>query len=815
MRVQIKATISCAILAACTLPPGYLQAAQEFKGKPLAVTEFLVVPRVGSYGRIPMHVDPIQARLAEGTWKPPQINDEVTTFNGKTVKWALGMANSQAWLEDKALRGGYAYTQIESAERQIVLLEASGHAMVFVSGEPRAGDPYLTDRTVLPILLKAGMNELLFHGAAGKLRVRITKPVSKVQFDSRDVTLPSLVRDENEPVWLGVLLINPRDHALVDAQVSSRVDHGDNLTVKVMSVPALGVRKIAIPILPPKWDEVGNDVEKTQATIVLNVGKESVSLKLDLKIVNSNELQTRTFRSDIDGSVQEYCLLPAKDTAAKSEQGLLVSLHNTGETAETHLTSFTAQEGVHLLAPSGRRAEGCDWEDWSALNVLETLGDAARHVKFDVRRVWLRGTGTGGHGVLRLGGIAADRWAALVLQDPWLEYPSDFETEAKTPLEEMLERVAWSNRLTPLLRNTTMSGILLEQSRESPSLQELGKLLKAFHPKFETAQVSNEDAAAALTRTLDFCRKQTAPSPESVSEIDCVTYNPGVNSTLHWLTILSQQEAASLSRAAIRFDAEHNLFEGLTVNVAALAIDVSHLKPETSVEVVLDGEPVGEFAVEGKPLTFLQNKEGWQMVPALPPSFKQPRRYGGMRSAFGNNPILVYGTRGTLEERSWALAKARYDAETILVRHNGSVDVLADTAFESNTDRDRNIVLYGNASTNSAWPRLMSMSSVQLRNDGMWIERRPEQDGGLASVFLRPRQGSDKAVVGVVGGNDIAGMRTTDRLPYFVNGAIFPDLLLFSTKSLLEGNADVRATGFFGRVWTVDPGEIVWRDAAL
>jgi hypothetical protein len=161
------------------------------------------------------------------------------------------------------------------------------------------------------------------------------------------------------------------------------------------------------------------------------------------------------------------------------------------------------------------------------------------------------------------------------------------------------------------------------------------------------------------------------------------------------------------------------------------------------------------------------------------------------------------------------LAKARYDAETILIRLNGSVDVVSDTAFKANEARDRNVVLYGNASTNSAWPQLLSMSPVQVRRDGVWIDRRPEQGNGLACVFVRPRRGSDTAVVGVIGGSDVAGMRATDRLPYFVNGAAFPDLLLFSAESLTAGNSDVRAAGYFGRVWTVDPGEIVWRDAAL
>jgi hypothetical protein len=58
-------------------------------------------------------------------------------------------------------------------------------------------------------------------------------------------------------------------------------------------------------------------------------------------------------------------------------------------------------------------------------------------------------------------------------------------------------------------------------------------------------------------------------------------------------------------------------------------------------------------------------------------------------------------------------------------------------------------------------------------------------------------------------------MRATDRLPYFVNGANFPDLLLLGADSLTVGDDEVRAAGYFGLGWTVEPGEIVWRDVAL
>src|SRR5690606_16842621 len=206
----------------------------------------------------------------------------------------------------------------------------------------------------------------------------------------------------------------------------------------------------------------------------------------------------RTYRSTIDDSVQAYCLLPALETATDPthETGLLVTLHEAGETAGDHLAKLQPYPNVHVLAPGGRRAEGCDWEDWSTRDALEALDDAAKHLAFARDRVWLRGTDAGGHGVLRLAGISTDRWAALVPRDPWLEYPAEASSEADSPVEEMLERVTWSNRLTPLLRNIAICDVLLEQSNHSPNPTDLHELLAAFHPKF-TAQ-SVEPGANSL-----------------------------------------------------------------------------------------------------------------------------------------------------------------------------------------------------------------------------------------------------------------------------------------------------------------------------
>jgi hypothetical protein len=64
----------------------------------------------------------------------------------------------------------------------------------------------------------------------------------------------------------------------------------------------------------------------------------------------------------------------------------------------------------------------------------------------------------------------------------------------------------------------------------------------------------------------------------------------------------------------------------------------------------------------------------------------------------------------------------------------------------------------------------------------------------------------------VVSGSGLAGMRVTDRLPYFVSGVAYPDWIVIGADALHRGTAGVRAAGFFGLDWGTSPGETAWRD---
>ena len=211
------------------------------------------------------------------------------------------------------------------------------------------------------------------------------------------------------------------------------------------------------------------------------------------------------------------------------------------------------------------------------------------------------------------------------------------------------------------------------------------------------------------------------------------------------------------------------------------------------------------------PRVELELKDGQWKTTRFSDSDKGPHRYGPFKQAFRNRMTFVYATHGNAEENAWAHAKARYDAETFWYRGNGSVDVISDLDFDAESDPHANVILYGNADINPAFWALLRDCPVQVRRGGVTIGERETRGDDLACLMIYPRFGSRVAAVGVVSGTGLAGMRLTDRLPYFVSGVAYPDCTVLGTDVLTNGAEGVRAAGYFGLDWSVENGEFAWR----
>jgi hypothetical protein len=228
------------------------------------------------------------------------------------------------------------------------------------------------------------------------------------------------------------------------------------------------------------------------------------------------------------------------------------------------------------------------------------------------------------------------------------------------------------------------------------------------------------------------------------------------------------------------------------------------------VTVELDGTRVdAKPATDGR-LYVARDSSGWK--PAEPPAaaLKSPLRSGGFKDAFRHRVALVYGTGGTADDRARAYNKARFDAESFWYRGNGSLEVVSDKAFDPSQDRDRNVVLYGNADTNIQWATLLGSAPVDVRASKIRVGDREFPGADLGIYFVRPREGSAVASVGAVAWTGPAGWAAVQPVQYFVSGAGFPDLMLLSADALKAGTTGIRAIGWFGNDWSAERGDFVW-----
>jgi hypothetical protein len=175
--------------------------------------------------------------------------------------------------------------------------------------------------------------------------------------------------------------------------------------------------------------------------------------------------------------------------------------------------------------------------------------------------------------------------------------------------------------------------------------------------------------------------------------------------------------------------------------------------------------------------------------------------------------LFVVGTQGSAAGVDWRYAKARYDAEAYWRRGNASIELIADTDFDPAQQRDRTVVLYGNADENAAWPILLADSPLQVRTGEVRLGERVYAGDDLAACFVRPRADSDIASVVAIAGTGDLGTRATNLMSLFVPFVRYPDIAVYRAAAEGEASPPPLVAGFWGPDWSLDDAEIAERVA--
>ena len=824
----------------------------------VALTEGLAIADVGAWGRRVVNIDAIADAMARGVLGTPK--------DGDVFKRPAGLGDGErTWKAVKAGengefarlgRGAYVLCTVVSDADRVMMLDAVGDSMVYVNGEPHAGDPYSSGKLHLPVMLKKGSNQVLLgHAGRGGLRAKLSMPTSDVVVCTDDLTLPDVLSAKPEEYWIGVPLVNATGEART-VLVSVLPDVWDGpVREERIELPAASVQKAALRVMA--WTM--KDKPDVGVTIGLrDVGDEKRAnvkcTRIILRARTPEQVHHRTYVSAIDGSVQYVAITPPLPPLPQATEGkverpaLVLSLHGASVEASSQAPCYAPKPDVVIVCPTNRRPYGFDWEDWGRVDAIEAMDNAKVWFNTDPRRQYLTGHSMGGHGVWQLGVLLGDRFAAIGPSAGWLSFDTYADRRGEptetteTQLRAMFRRAGSSSDTIALMPNLRDTGVYILHGDADDNVpvtearrarEELTKLDIPFEYHEEPGVGHWWDKEGPGTACVDwppmFEMFRTRMLPRAGERIvwHARTLLAGVALPVgDGVRIDRAMYAGKMARVDVLVDRAARKITIKTDNVAGITLGEQVCGDVPACAFEIDGKPA-KAATRGTRVSVVKLADGRWVDASEGPSASASARDGAsppvgpFKNAFTGRFVQVYSTGGTAEENAWSLARARFDAEQWWYRGNGRAVLMSDAQFLTKLDAGEiagNVILYGNATTSSAAARLAAGGAADVSRGSAALGGRHLRgdDIGVLSIgtFTTSDKGGERAtrMYALIGGTGIAGMRATDRMPYLLSGVGIPDVCVIRSDVWGKGTQGIECAGFLGPNLGMEGAEIVWRE---
>ena len=787
-----------------------------------AQTEFifregLAISNCHQYGRQAVYTDQFSGRYFEpGYSTPKQGGILFKSSDGKEVAWQEIKADSSGRFRGRVASNGYIYLTYTARREEGAIVKITGNSMFYFNGEPHAGDPYEQNYMLVPVRLKKGLNEIYVR-SSGMMSQGITAklifPGSPVYVSTSDATLPFIVEGHRKDSLTGaVVIINTTSKPLMGLRLISDLN-GKTMTTEVPAILPYSSRKSPFSFNASGVSDKGSvDCKLT----LLSGGKAIDKSSIKIESVSAEQPYCNTFISNIDGSLQYFAVNP-RSGDSKVRGALFLSVHGAGVEAIGQARAYKSKDWGDLVAPTNRRPRGFNWEDWGRIDALEVLDIATKEFKPDPSKIFLTGHSMGGHGTWFLGSTYPGKWAAIA---PCSGYPTlmgygsadgKIPEQSENPTGKLLLRASNGSNVLELANNYSAGGVYVLHGDKDNTVpvryaRQMREVLGKFHADFSYYEYpggshwwSNE--SVDWPPLFEYFKWHFIKPDSLINMIDFTTANPAVSSTYSWATVVQQKEPLAYSRIKFSRDKVNSAISGVTENISILKLDVSDLKGD-SIKLNIDSN----ILMVKKPTDgrlYLSGENNWKPCNVPGPAQKGTLRNGTFKEAFGNRMVFVYGTTGSSEENAWSLARAKYDAEMWYYRANGAVEIIADKVFNPEDYPDRGIIIYGNASTNTAWNKMLAECPIQVTRGNVRIGSENISGDHYGAYLMYPRKDSKIASVAAVTGSGLSGMHAADANQYLTGGSGFPDYLIFTPDMPKKGIDGVIRAGYYTNNWLI------------
>ncbi len=776
----------------------------------------------------PVHADAV---LKKHILNPNgEMPEEDMKYNGLSTPWKKSKANQKGEVKDKRLDDGYAYTQINSPRKRVVLAKVQGPYFMYLNGNGYASDLYSRRPVFVPLRLKQGENHLFLKTHKKKFQFQVVKPQKDLFLLGKDLTLPHVRVGHELNSQGGIIVVNNSTEPMQDVTVTTGGGkHFRQKSRTISSIPPVSYRKVAVPIelsQPLK----NKPEEKIPLKIKISKDFASFSRTVKLTVRKKNQAYKETFLSPIDGSVQYNMVVPPKNPVKEGEKaGLLLAMHGAGVKVDSWkyggTMGYTPKEDMYIVIATNRRPFGFSWEDRGRENAMHILKRSLDKFPIDPNRVYAGGHSMGGHGSWQLGTIFPGTFAGISPSAGWVGYFGfDGVPGSSNDYPFEFTRRVWGQTDTiSLVKNLKELAVFIIHGGEDDVVpvshaQHMNSELNKFHDNFryheepgaghwwDKKDTPGQDCVDMKEVFKLFQKHPRDPKPE---HLEFRTWNPGISAEHRWVRVNLQETLLDKSKITADAQPGEKSISITTSNVSSLTIDPSTHFDEGKLSVSINGKETSVRWEEDTKLHFRLRDGTWTFVDQpVPDGWKNPKRYGPFKRSFRKNFVVVYGTGGSEEMKNATRGRARFDAQVWWYRGNGGAEVIPDKQFSQTEYKNRNVILYGNADNNSAFKSVIGDSPITVKNERLVVGEKTFLGADISTFYVRPRKGSKKHLVGVVGGTGPYGIRATMVEHVFNVPDGHPDFYVWRrTKSGSGEEFEVLGAGIFGPDWSMDTGD--------
>jgi dienelactone hydrolase len=535
----------------------------------------------------------------------------------------------------------------------------------------------------------------------------------------------------------------------------------------------------------------------------------------------------RGYRSKIDGSVQPVGLVipDSYDPDGSARHRVDFWFHGRGEVMSelafmnqrhTQKGQFAPADTI-VIHPYGRYNNASklagEVDAYEALDMLR-----ANH-RVDEDRITVRGFSMGGASAWH---FAAHNPTAFAAANPGAGF-SETPDFLKVFQKETLQPTDWERKLFRLydcnewaenfrmIPTVAYSGELDSQKQAADimavALKKIGiELTHIIGPK--TAHKFEPEAAKEVERRMDAIAKQGRDRvPTNLSFVTYTLRYPKAA----WLTVTGLGEHWEKASVEGKIEAGYQRIRLMTKNVTSLKIDFGPGDSpfDTGHEVVIDGVSLpgpsiqsdrswsasfrkeGASWVEGGPVTRLAKRHGLQ---------------GPIDDAFMDSFLFVSpsGKAASPKVDEWSKAEMAHAQEHWRRHFRGVAPIKPDTEVTAEEMRTKNLILWGDASSNTIIAKLADRLPIQTRDGKITVGQQSYDAANHAPILIHPNPESPSRYVVLNSGftfREFAHLNNARQIPKLPDWAIVN--LDTPPNPLWPGK--IVAADFFDEAWQLKP----------